>query len=284
MNVKMSLLRMAAVAVCFLGIAAARAEVNLTFFGWSDQHVAVEGKADHLIPAIDGMNTLAETAYPEKFGGKVEKPAFVFGCGDISEWPAAAARDAYNELITTRLKIPSFDIVGNHDEGGKSPSETIKNWIISRHHALSYTFDRGGVRFIATFSQYNEDANNPAQSIHKDALKFIATELGKIPRNQPAIVALHQCLDSITNRDELVGAFGEANVILVLGGHYHKSTVQEYGGFRFVQLPSPRDFTQFTVFRITNERLLAIPYDYKAKKWAENPKVILDGPMNRTKH
>jgi hypothetical protein len=28
-------------------------------------------------------------------------------------------------LITRRLKWPSFDILGNHDEGGDSPVETM---------------------------------------------------------------------------------------------------------------------------------------------------------------
>ena len=54
------------------------------------------------------MNALPGTEYPSKFGGKVAKPAFVFGCGDITEWPTHAARDTYNELLTKRLQFPGL--------------------------------------------------------------------------------------------------------------------------------------------------------------------------------
>ena len=251
-------------------------EPGLTFFGWSDQHVTTKGDAGHCLPAVDAMNALAGADYPARIGGKVATPAFVFGCGDVTEWPTVAARDAYNEIVTQRLKIPAYDLVGNHDEGGDAPSETIKKWIVARHGALSYTFDRGGVHFIAAYAPYNESLKNPAQPVAKEALDFIRADLAKTPKGTPVVVALHLCLDAITNRDEVVAAFGDANVILVLGGHYHKVTVGEYRGFRFVQLPSPASESEFTVIRISPDRLVAIPFDFKAKKWSEEAKKILD--------
>jgi hypothetical protein len=98
------------------------AERELTFFGWSDQHVATNGNGDHLVPAIDAMNALPGTPYPASIGGNVAKPAFVLGCGDITEWPTQAAKETYERLISKRLKFPSYDVLGNHDEGGKVPS------------------------------------------------------------------------------------------------------------------------------------------------------------------
>jgi hypothetical protein len=256
-------------------------EAGLTFFGWSDQHIQTDGKADHLVPAIDAMNAMAMagTAYPERIGGKVAAPAFVLGCGDITEWPTHAALDAYEQAVTKRLKIPAYDLVGNHDEGGKSPSDTVKNWIVARHGALSYAFERGGVHFAAVFAPYDDALNNPAQPIAKAALDFIRKDLARVPKGRPVVVALHLCLDAITNRDEVVEAFGDANVILVLGGHYHKVAVGEHKGFHFVQLPSPLTTTEFTVIRITPSRLVAVPYDYKAKKWVEDPNLVLDVPI-----
>ena len=90
---------------------AARDEPALTFFGWSDQHVKTDGDAKHLLPAIDAMNGLPGTPYPEGIGGKVADPAFVFGCGDITEWPTHAAMKAYDQLITKRLNLPCY---GSH--------------------------------------------------------------------------------------------------------------------------------------------------------------------------
>jgi hypothetical protein len=253
-------------------------QAALTFFGWSDQHVQVDGNGEHLIPAIDAMNALPGRAYPEAIGGVVEKPAFVFGAGDVSEWPSRAALDTYEQLITKRLKFPTYDIAGNHDLGGLSPNDTVTSWLVKRHGALRYTFDKGGVRFIGLFSEYDEKLNNPAQPITKDALQYLRETLAKVPEGKPVIVATHLCFDAITNRDEFVDAFGKANVILVLGGHYHKATVHNFRGFNFVQLPSPgpKSANEFTVLRITSDRLVAIPFNYKENRWASEKQKILD--------
>ena len=253
----------------------------LTFFGWSDQHIRADGNGEHLIPAIEAMNTLPGKAYPEAIGGAVEKPAFVFGLGDISEWPSRAAIDTYEQLITKRLKFPSYDIAGNHDTGGLSPSETVLNWLIQRHGALRYTFEKAGVCFIGLFSEYDESLNNPAQPITKAALDYLRKALAKVPKGKPVVVATHLCFDAITNRDEFVEAFGDANVILVLGGHYHKATVHEYRGFHFVQLPSPepKSSREVTVIRITSNRLIAIPFNYRDNQWVTDRPKILDTPI-----
>ncbi|MBL7043260.1 MAG: hypothetical protein ISR77_31790 [Pirellulaceae bacterium] len=253
-------------------------EPTLTFFGWSDQHVQTDGDAKHLLPAIDAMNALPGTPYPDSIGGKVAEPAFVFGCGDLTEWPTHAATKAYDQLITERLKFPAYDILGNHDEGGKVPSETMRKWLVSRHGAPSYTFCRGGVHFIALFSKYDESLGNPAQPLTDEALDFLRSSLAKLPERTPLVVAAHLCFDAITNRDSLCQAIGDANVIAILGGHYHKAKVDQYRGCNFVQLPSPAPGSpsEFTVVRITSNRLVAIPYDYRKKQWIDDPKKQLD--------
>jgi hypothetical protein len=253
-------------------------EPTLTFFGWSDQHVRTDGDAKHLVPAIDAMNALPGTPYPESIGGKVAEPAFVFGCGDITEWPTHAAMKAYDRLVTERLKFPAYDILGNHDEGGKVPSETMRKWLVSRHGAPSYTFCRGGVHLIALFSKYDENLANPAQPLTEDALEFLRSRLAGLPEDTPVIVAAHLCFDAITNRDALCQAIGDANVIAILGGHYHKAKVDRYRGYSFIQLPSPSPGSpsEFTVVRIKSNRLVAIPYDYQKKQWVDDPKRQLD--------
>jgi hypothetical protein len=110
---------------------------SLTFFGWSDQHVQVSDDGAHLLPAIEAMNRLPGTAYPSPVGGVVEKPAFVFGCGDVTEWPTRAAVTTYETFVTERLKYPVYDVIGNHHEGGKSPSDTMLNCRIVYEEARS---------------------------------------------------------------------------------------------------------------------------------------------------
>jgi len=269
----------ACLVVCVLSQSAVCAETNvLTFFGWSDQHVQTDGDGAHLIPAIDAMNKLPQTAYPASIGGKVTKPDFVIGLGDITEWPARAARDTYEKLITERLKFPSYDVAGNHDSGGLSPSDTIHNWLIKRHGALSYTFDKKGVYFVALYSKYDETLNSPAQPISEDALEYLRINLPKVPYGTPIVLSTHLCFDSITNKDEFVNSFGDANVILVLGGHYHKASINKYRGINFVQLPSPapNSPSEITALRIDSERLIAVPFDYEKGEWCTEKKKILD--------
>jgi len=256
-------------------------EGGLTLFGWSDQHVKTNGDVTHLLDAIDAMNELPGTMFPAAIGGKVETPAFVFGCGDVTEWPTHAAVRGYSKVINERLKFPCYDIMGNHDDGGKVPSDTMKKWIIACHGGLSYTFDKGGVHFIGLFSKYDANANSPAQPLTKESLDFLRKDLARTPAGTPVVVATHLCFDAITNRDKLVEAFGDANVILMLGGHYHKATVHCYRGFNFVQLPSPRDQTEVTVLRISPDRLVAIPYDHAKKRWTADRKKILDVKIHR---
>ena len=224
------------------------------------------------------MNTLPKTAYPEDLGGTVDEPNFVIGLGDITEWPTRAARDTYEKLITRRLRFPSFDVAGNHDSGGNSPSPTIHDWLKKRHGALSYTFDRKGVYFVALYSKYDESLNSPAQPIAEEALEYLRKDLSKVPEGTPVVVATHLCFEAITNRDEFVDALGDANVVLVLGGHYHKATVNKHRGINFVQLPSPAagSPSEFTVIRIDSERLVAVPFDYEKGKWSADPKKILN--------
>lgn len=260
------------------------AEEGLTFFGWSDQHVKTDGDGTHLEPAVDAMNGLPGTAYPEGLGGVVENPAFVLGCGDITEWPTTAAKNTYEKLVTRRLKFPAYDVAGNHDDGGKVPSPTVLNWLKSRHGSLTYTFKVGGVHFLALHSKFDPEGP-PHQPISKDALRQIERHLARVPAGEPVVIATHLCYDAMTNRDDFVGALGDANVILILGGHYHKATVHVYKGYSFVQLPSPAPGSpnEVTAVRITRDRIIAVPFDYERGKWTGDRRKILDAKIRGPK-
>jgi predicted phosphodiesterase len=275
-------IRVVCLAVCILSASRVFADTGaLTFFGWSDQHIKADGDGAHLIPAIDAMNKLPGRAYPAHVAGQVEEPNFVMGLGDITEWPSRAARDTYERLVTERLRFRSYDVAGNHDSGGLTPSPTMHNWLINRHGSLSYTFDKKGVHFIALYSQYDESLNNPAQPISQDAIEYLRRNLAKVPAGTPVVVVTHLCFEAITNRDEFIDAFGDANVILVLGGHYHKATVNKYRDVNFVQLPSPAPDSpgEVTVIRIEADRLIVIPFDYQKGQWCADPKKILDAKI-----
>ena len=248
----------------------------LTFFGWSDQHTNTSGDTSRLHPFVDAMNTMAGTAWPKTVGGKVAKPSFVIGAGDITEWPTHAAMKGYDSLLNNRLQFPAYDVLGNHDDGGRAFSPTMINWLKKKHGSLSYTFEKGGVVFIGLWSKF-DPKGKPAQPLTQEALTYLKEQLAKLSKEKPVVIFTHLCHDAMTNRDELVNTIGKSNVIMILGGHYHYSSVNQYRGINFVQLPSPKSkVSEFTVIRITKDRLIAIPYDFTKKAWVSESKKVLD--------
>ena len=133
------------------------------------------------------------------------------------------------------------------------------------------------MHFLALHSVFDPEGK-PYQPITQEALKRLQELCATLPQGEPIVVATHLCYDAMTNKDALLKALGNANVVLIMGGHYHKSTVHIYKGHHFVQLPSPepRSPSEVTVIRITSDRLVALPYDYKQKKWIREKKKILD--------
>ena len=265
--------------LCFLLSITSFAQENksaLTFFGWSDQHTNTSGDTSRLHPFVDAMNTMAGTAWPKTVGGKVAKPSFVIGAGDITEWPTHAAMKGYDSLLNNRLQFPAYDVLGNHDDGGRAFSPTMINWLKKKHGSLSYTFEKGGVVFIGLWSKF-DPKGKPAQPLTQEALTYLKEQLAKLSKEKPVVIFTHLCHDAMTNRDELVNTIGTSNVIMILGGHYHYSSVNQYRGINFVQLPSPKSkVTEFTVIRIEKDRLIAIPYDFTKKAWVSESKKVLD--------
>jgi predicted phosphodiesterase len=269
--------------LCFLLSITSFAQENrpaLTFFGWSDQHTNTSGDTSRLHPFVDAMNTMAGTAWPKTVGGKVAKPSFVIGAGDITEWPTHAAMKGYDSLLNNRLQFPAYDVLGNHDDGGRAFSPTMINWLKKKHGSLSYTFEKGGVVFIGLWSKF-DPKGKPAQPLTQEALTYLKEQLAKLSKEKPVVIFTHLCHDAMTNRDELVNTIGKSNVIMILGGHYHYSSVNKYRGINFVQLPSPKSkVTEFTVIRIAKDRLIAIPYDFTKKAWVSESQKVLDSKIN----
>jgi len=254
-------------------VSAAQQERGLVFYGWGDQHVQGDGDYSHCMGAVEAFNAMPGMAYPEDIGGVVPEPSFVFNTGDLTEWPTHAAVNGYEEMIG-KIRWPSFEISGNHDDGGKVHSETCLNWLREKHGALNYSFDAGGVHFTCLHTPLAPDANSPAGPVFPEALRFLRNDLATQPKEKPVVVAMHLCFDALTNRDEVVDAFEGHNVILVLAGHYHTPTYNSYRGINFVQLPSPKSkIRAVSVIRITPDRLVVRHYDYENKEWMDRAKV-----------
>jgi len=244
---------------------------SLAFFAWSDPHVTTEGDCKHCLAAVEAMNALPGRKSPDAIGGVVTEPKFIFNAGDLTEWPTVAALKSYKEMIA-RLKWPSREIAGNHDNGGQQPSPTVLDYVREKHGGLNYTFDESGVHFICLYTPLARDSDSPTGPIFPETLRYLRDALARQPREKPIIVALHLCADAIQNMSELTAAMQGHNVILVLTGHYHQPQVQQFGGVSFVQLPSPASKIQaVSVVRVTENRVTVCPYDYARNEWMARP-------------
>jgi len=260
-----------------LSIPAAGQGIDLTFFGWSDQHIQANGDWAHCQPAIEAMLELAGTPYPESIGGVVAEPAFIISAGDTTEWPTHAAVESYREM-TALLPWPTYELAGNHDDGGAVPSETFLNYVREKHGSLDYAFDAGGVHFSCLFTSLERGTDNPAGPVFPEQLAHLRADLAGQSASTPVVVAMHHCSDSLTNMPEVLEAMAGRRVILVLGGHYHKPVLTVHGGIPFHQLPSPKsDIPAVTVFRVTDERLVGVTWDYANSAWLDTP--VLDVPL-----
>ena len=150
----------------------------------------------------------------------------------------------------------------------------MERWIRGRHGGTSYSFDAGGVHFLAAHAPYRPER----QVFAAESLAFIRRDLAAA-NGRPTIVASHYCLKAIANPDDVLEAFGDANVLMMMGGHHHGASHSAYKGRQFLQVPSPRYNHMSTVVRITDERLTAVPYDFVKSQWVES--AMLDVPIPR---
>jgi len=61
------------------------------------------------------MNSLPGREFPAEIGGRVAEPSFVLGCGDITEWPTAAAKKVDRDRDINFVQLPWPAPNGSHE-------------------------------------------------------------------------------------------------------------------------------------------------------------------------
>ena len=143
----------------------------------------------------------------------------------------------YNEF-----RIPSYNILGNHDQDGNPYRETVEAFRMPNNY---YKFDKGGYRFICMdpnyfgtadgslvhYEQHNRSKRAkgaPLNSVPPDQLEWLKDTVERSPH--PCIVLSHQSFerwDGVENGAAVRKILTDANarhpgrVRLVMNGHYH---------------------------------------------------------------
>ena len=198
---------------------------DLTFYVWSDTHVGrygddISGQSN----IIDQMNDLAGKKYPDSSETKVKEPAFLLNLGDITELGLQSEWDLYEQIISG-LRYPLApegdfhvcEVVGNHD---CRESAAVKIAVSQKHWFSYYTFAEQGVHFFM-LDAYKDMCT---AGLDEDQLKWLRSEVDKLTRGTPIIIAMHPAPENLPYEDEekLWDILHRKNVLVILHGHWHR--------------------------------------------------------------
>jgi hypothetical protein len=269
---------------------------EFTFLFWTDQEIDQGKGGDYskCAPTIEAMNAIPGKPWPGASGRKVEKPDFVTSGGDSTGWPTSACVKSWEKICRELLKYPTRAVAGNHDSGGKAPSETFYNWLrkdafVKKHASdngmpawtppdagtgiipgIQYSFRHKGVVFLMQTPTYDMSGKSkPGFSpVFKPDLEWLTRELAKYDPETPKIVINHFNAASITNRADLDAIYEKNNVLLHFCGHWEKVQHWRFGKTDWVMDAGHRgDDGTFSVVRIGQKGIVVAHWVTKSGSW-----------------
>ena len=252
-----------------------------THYGATNNAASVQAYYDGMLTAVTHMNDIVGEAYDSPLTGVVATPSFVIHPGDIlddsSDYPTSLTtfiRHFGSDGTDGILNYPVYLTRGNHDSHA-----AIKALILSRHGDYKYRFEFAGIHFICldTFPQGTGESyvdSNCSQT-------WLAEQLNLIGKNDRIVLFQHYDYETLsgfanvppdnplpwwstTDGDELLTLITGYNVIGILFGHNHGSTLpgdlEVYEPFRTYNTISAYNNSSgitFWVIRITDTKFQA---------------------------
>lgn len=203
---------------------------------------------------------------------KREKCDFIISLGDFNHH---AAKDTDYNAYFRDCGLPTYHVIGNHDDDGNPHEETLAAYGLKSGH---YFFDRNGFRFIVmdpnhvrwadgTLDHYS--SGNYYKKDHREDLKAYYDQkkrdvIGVVPPEQvewlretlaaspyPCVIASHQSFErdysrcsACSNGEEIRKVFAEAvaacpgKIALVMNGHHHIDYFRVLDGIRYFDVNS----------------------------------------------
>jgi 3',5'-cyclic AMP phosphodiesterase CpdA len=203
------------------GVAAA-AKNALTFVQISDTHIGFRKEANpdvvgSLRSAIAHINALPQP------------PAFVVHTGDVSHLSRpeefGQARELLQELRVDRVHV----IPGEHDTIDEGVKGYLKFFDHDGNGKAWYSFDQGGVHFIALNNVLNFKAGTLA-ALGDEQIAWMKSDLARVSRSAPIVVFAHIPLWTIwepwgwgtADSAEALALLRPFGSVTVLNGHIHQ--------------------------------------------------------------
>lgn len=171
---------------------------------------------------------------------------------NVAEASVRALVERYNDF-----RIPTYHVIGNHEQDGTTHEETLEAYRLARGY---YSFDRGGFRFVVLDPNYF--CNEPGTYIHHSKGNYfhrsVISTINWIPPEQlewlkatlddspnPCVVLAHQSFERgpggamVRNAADVRAVFRAANerhpgrVRLVVNGHLHVDNLRIFDNIAY---------------------------------------------------
>ena len=210
----------------------------------------IEGK--WMSHTADRLAAFVEAAHAAEAEFVVELGDFVNGWVVLGVDPGSPDRIpsilAWADGLLAAFDGPRYHVIGNHDVYNLDKTEYR---MILEMAATQYSFDVGGVHFVALDVQFDDTGADLAHtytgvagSMPPQSVDWLRQDLAR--SNVPTVVFVHQRLDStveewgrplIAHAEEIRAILREdGDVILVLQGHDHANSLSWIDGIPYVTL------------------------------------------------
>jgi 3',5'-cyclic AMP phosphodiesterase CpdA len=155
-----------------------------------------------------------------------KKIDFVLVAGDIAHEGDRPSLLKAKQLLDS-LKIPYYIIPGNHDTRHcKTITDTFDSVFVQHHFAFTHK----GYFFIGFNTGQGHGSNRG--KVTAQELSWINGQLSKHAPRKPVIAVTHFPLVTVQEADSavVVGTLLKYHTKAILGGHYHRNVVFDYGG------------------------------------------------------
>jgi 3',5'-cyclic AMP phosphodiesterase CpdA len=263
--------------------------MDVTFLVVSDTHVGYEYPEDlsklskNPVTAPMGLekdnakliarvNAIAGHDYPSELGGKVALPRGLVITGDLTEWGRRHEWARFVEMfgLTGKegpLKLPVFEMVGNHDTVDNGP--WISEQVAARHGGRFYSWDWDDLHLVAL-----------GEAPDDEGLTFLAHDLERIAPEVPLVVFFHRALlgpwstDNWFNeglKQRLAKALVGRNVAAIFHGHHHATDHYPWEGMDVWKPGAVKhDAHTFAVAHVTDTTWTLASYDWEKDAWVSN--------------
>lgn len=228
-----------------MGATAAVAPGQMSFVQISDSHIGFKGEANRDVPATVSRSIDLVNALPTR-------PSLIIHTGDITHLSKPGEFDMAQQLFA-RLTAGEFHTVpGEHDVIDGPGKEYFARFGKASDGRGYYSFDNGGVHFVALINVMNFKANGLG-ALGDDQLAWLENDLNARSSSTPIVVFAHMPLWSIYepwgwgtgDADRAMAALRRFGSVTVLNGHIHQIVQKVEGNITFhtarsMAYPQPR--------------------------------------------